>query len=54
MGYTLLLIYSVGLGNIAVMTEKFDTITECEEIKKDIKTQLQDDVKFIKCYRKII
>lgn len=46
---TLLVIYSIGLGNTAILTEKFQTIDSCELTKNIIKINLQDKIKSIDC-----
>jgi len=50
MSVTLLLIYTVGFGNIATSTEKFRFPRECEAVKSDLKQFLKDKIIFVKCY----
>lgn len=48
---TLLVIYTLGLGNTAILTEKFITNQECEIVLKDIKETLGSKVEFSYCYK---
>lgn len=46
---TLVLIYSVGFGNMAILTEKFENKHACEQVKEVFVKQLNNRLGFIDC-----
>lgn len=46
---TLLVIYSIGLGNTAILTEKFQTKQTCEIAATIIKVNLDNKVEYVNC-----